>query len=788
MRSPRWQKVGRDLWLHKSRTALVVSAICIGIIGAGAVLNAWSLLRRATRLEFDGSNPASAVLRTDSVNAALLSRVRAMPAIANAQAQRITVASARTQEGWRTALLMARDDFATNAIGAIKPDHGAWPPDPDQVIVEHSSVEFAGIAVGDSLEIQVGDGPSATLRVGGVARDVGLAPGWMEHVVYIFVAPATLARLGVDSSMSELSIVVRDKSLDRAGVQRVANDVRTVVEASGRRVADVNVPVPGRHIHAGQIDSLLYTQGAFALLALLLSGVLVVNLVSAMLTGQVREIGVMKAMGARDGQIARMYLALALVLGVVACIISIPIALVLGRLYAEFTASILNFDVSAFTIPWWSFALQIGVGLVMPVVAAAVPIARGCRISVSDALRDLGIAGGGDAVPAGLLSRAGGLSRPVLLSLRNAFRRRQRMALTLATLSIGGAVYLGALNLRAAVIGSVDLLFEANRFDMVVRFAQPHSADSIVATMRALPGVAAVEAWSGARAAVSTVEGPLGNTFPITAPPAATTLLKARVDRGHWLQAGANELVTNRRLIEEDPSLDVGREVTLVIGGRPSRWRVVGAAETGPSAMAYASREALAATTGRAGATSAVVAASVGGAASQLELLRRLRGDLQDLGFEVSSTQSMTQQRAIVEDHLLMVAGFLGNMSLLMIVVGGLGLASTMSLAVLERTREIGVMRAIGARHGSILAMVQIEGLVISGLSWALALPLSIPMSVALGIAFGRVMLKVPMILLPNAAGVLQWLGVVVVLSLIACAWPAVRATRITTAAARAYE
>ena len=74
-----------------------------------------------------------------------------------------------------------------------------------------------------------------------------------------------------------------------------------------------------------------------------------------------------------------------------------------------------------------------------------------------------------------------------------------------------------------------------------------------------------------------------------------------------------------------------------------------------------------------------------------------------------------------------MVAGFLGNMSLLMLVVGGLGLASTMSLGVLERTREIGVLRAIGARHGSILAMVQIEGLVIALLSWALAIPLSLP-------------------------------------------------------------
>jgi putative ABC transport system permease protein len=128
-------------------------------------------------------------------------------------------------------------------------------------------------------------------------------------------------------------------------------------------------------------------------------------------------------------------------------------------------------------------------------------------------------------------------------------------------------------------------------------------------------------------------------------------------------------------------------------------------------------------------------------------------------------------------------------MSQAMIVVGGLGLASTMSLSVLERTREIGVLRAIGARHGAILTMVQAEGLVIGIASWALAIPLSIPMSVILGRTFGRIMMPVRITtLVPEPSGVLAWLGVVVVVSLVACAWPAYRATRVTTAAALAYE
>jgi putative ABC transport system permease protein len=106
----------------------------------------------------------------------------------------------------------------------------------------------------------------------------------------------------------------------------------------------------------------------------------------------------------------------------------------------------------------------------------------------------------------------------------------------------------------------------------------------------------------------------------------------------------------------------------------------------------------------------AVVATELAGPASQVELIGRVRAGMERHGFRIQSSQSLAEGRRVMEDHLLMVADFLGVMAWLMIVVGGLGLASTMSLAVLERTREIGVLRAIGARHRSILTMVQSRG------------------------------------------------------------------------------
>jgi putative ABC transport system permease protein len=780
--------VWRELRLHPSRTLLVVVAIATGLAGAGAVLNAWALVRRVTREQYLASEPAAATLRTDSVDASLLALLRALPGIRAVESRRTVFGSARTQSGWTTAVLFARADFATNGIGAVTSVAGAWPPGDGAFVIERSSLDFSGAVLGEPLSVVVGQGAAVELPITGIARDVGLAPGWMEHVIYGFVTPTTLARLGAPATQNEIQLLVRDRSLDRDGIRRLAYDVKAAVERTGRVVYDVDVPEPGRHIHAAQMDSLLLTQGAFGLLALVLSGFLVVNLITAMLAGQVRQIGVMKAIGAAPGQLAGMYLVTALAIGLAAATLALPAAAYVGRSYATLKAELLNFELGATAIPGWVIAMQVGVAALLPVAAAALPVTRGCRISVGDALRDYGLVGRG-ATSEGLLTRVSGLTRPLLLSIRNAFRRRQRMVLTLLTLAAGGAMFLGASNLRTAIRGAVDLLYRPLRFQLGVRFTRSWPAADIEAALRGIDGVSGAEAWSGATGAVLRDDGTASDGFAITGVPPGSALLGYEPLAGRFLAAGdSNALVVTRGVLRDEPSLGVGREVTLVVAGRRTRWTIVGVVLGVPGAGAYAPRATVAALVGGGLVVRAVVATDITGGGRELEWIGRVRDGLERQGFAVRSTQLLAEGRRVMEDHLLMVADFLGVMAWVMIVVGALSLASTMGLAVLERTREIGVLRAIGARHRSILAIVQAEGLLVALLSWLAAIPLAAPMSYVLGKAFGRVMLPVPVTLVPGAAAVLLWLGMAVAVSVVACAWPAFRAMRITTAAALAYE
>ena len=113
-------------------------------------------------------------------------------------------------------------------------------------------------------------------------------------------------------------------------------------------------------------------------------------------------------------------------------------------------------------------------------------------------------------------------------------------------------------------------------------------------------------------------------------------------------------------------------------------------------------------------------------------------------------------------------------------VVGGLGLMGTLSINVLERSREIGVLRAIGAGDGAVVQLVLVEALLIGVIGWVLAVPLSLPLSYLLSNAVGRLFVGTPLTYTFSTSGMLIWLGLVLLLSALAALVPGRRAARLT--------
>jgi putative ABC transport system permease protein len=127
-------------------------------------------------------------------------------------------------------------------------------------------------------------------------------------------------------------------------------------------------------------------------------------------------------------------------------------------------------------------------------------------------------------------------------------------------------------------------------------------------------------------------------------------------------------------------------------------------------------------------------------------------------------------------------------MAVLVAVVGSIGLASAMSINVVERTCEIGVMRAVGATARAVATVFVVEGVLVGCLSWLLAVPLSLPGAYALGAIVGNAIVQIPLDFAYSIGGVLLWLVIVVVLSALASLSPALHAARVSVRHSLAYE
>lgn len=793
MLSPRWRKMLRDLWLQKARTLLVILAVAVGVFGVGSVLTGYAVLTREINDNYLGTRPASATLWTDPLDGDFVQRVRELPEIGDAEAR--STLQGRMLVGpndWRTIQLYVIWDYDDLRLSTFEPERGAWPPADGEILIERSSLPLFGTETPESVVVKLPDGPRHQLPIAGIVHNPGLPPGWMDATGYGYLTPPTAERIGASPVFDQLKITVATRAEDKEHIRRTVARLQEWLGQQGRRVYRVEIPTPGEHPHYAQMFTMMSLLAAFGLLALVLSGVLVANLISALLAREIRQIGVMKAVGARTRQVAGIYFGAVTLFGLAALGVGMPPGLWAGWAFVDYATAIFNFEILGDSVPLWVFAVQAVVGLLVPLAVAAYPIWRGSRTSVREAISDYGVSESAPRRSQRFRPRLPTLRLPrlVVLSSRNTLRRRGRLLLTLATLSASGAVFMVAMNVTASWEETLDAIFAARRYEIDVRLAHPSPVAEMERAIRQVPGVERVESWTLTRASRLRTTADEGSAFALVGAPAETELVDLPVVEGRWLRPeDGNALVASPGLLEQEPDLAVGDEVRLRLGGQETVWQVVGVVGDRGPARAYASYQQLSTVLGRQGMAETLrIATQDQDPAAQLAVTRGVERALEAGGWGVLQTMRSTVYRQAFEDHLAISLALLLLMSVLVVIVGGLSLSATMSLNVLERRREIGVLRAIGASNGKVLSMVLIEGVMIGVASWLLALAPALPLSIFVGNISGQIFLNGPLESAVSLAGIGEWLILVVVLSGLASLYPARSAARLTVREALAYE
>jgi putative ABC transport system permease protein len=786
-----WRKVWRDLWHNKFRTVLVVLSTAVGVFALGLVFGLSGVMRARMTESHQAGNAPHIEMYTSWFDQDVVEATLREPGVADAEGE-VREGFRWKFEGedeWRDGTIIARADYKAQRMYPIELLEGVW-PDGRALAVERMSASHFDLPIGTTIVVEYGR-HERTLTIESVIRHPYTPPPQLSMGDATFCASMeTLAWLfDRPEGYNTLNVQVDAFSQERA--EEVTERLKDRLEGIGVEVGYNDIVDPEVHWAQEMMDAIFLILGVLGVLALGLSGFLVINTMNAIVTQQVWQIGVMKAVGATGGRVTRFYLTIALIYGLLALSVAVPLGAVGAHLMAVWMLDFFNIFAGDFRIVETAVVIQIVVGLIVPLLAALVPVVGGARISAHKAISTYGLGGGfGRGLLDRLLGRLRHLPRPLALSMRNTFRRKARVALTLLSLILGGVMFILVMSVGDSFSNTLDVLLSDFGFDVLVVFDRTYRMERLVKATESVPGVINVEVWDvrGATLALDNGEEIQGQLWGV---PDHSKMFDPRITEGRALRPDDGNAILLNSKIAADEGFAVGDEVTLTIGGEETTWQVVGLVVNINNSQHdnFVPFDAMAKEIGNANRGAFLMANSAEHTSeAQARLIEDMRAVYAEHRLKPVYFQSAVETREQGEAQFEIVVTLMLAMAILAAAVGGIGLMGTMSINVVERGREIGVMRSIGATSLSVAGIFVVEGMFVGALSWLLALPISYPGALAFSSVVGTAVLEMPLDFKFSVDGVVLWLGIVLALSAVASLWPALRATRVSVREALAYE
>jgi putative ABC transport system permease protein len=787
-----WRKVWRDLWNNKFRTVLVVLSTAVGVFALGLVFGMSGVMRARMTGSHQASNAPHIEMYTSLFGQDVIETVLREPGVAYVEGE--VRDSFRWkfpgEDEWRSGTIIARGDYGKQSMYPIELLEGEW-PDGRAIAVERMSESHFGLPVGTTIIVEYGR-HERTLTIESVVRHPYTPPPQLSMGDATFCASIeTLAWLfDRDEGYNTLNIQLESFSQEKA--EETAERIQERLEGIGMGVGFWDIVDPEVHWAQEMMDGIFLILGVLGVLALGLSGFLVINTMNAVVSQQVWQIGVMKAVGATRGRVLRLYLTTALVYGSLALFVAVPLGAVGAHLMAAWMLDFFNILAGDFRIIESAVVIQIIVGLIVPLLAALVPVLAGAHISAHKAISSYGIAGGfGRGLLDRILGRVRHLPRPMALSMRNTFRRKARVAMTLLSLSLGGVIFILVMTIGDSFTNTLDVLLSDFGFDVLVVFDRTYRMERLIEATESVPGVTYVEVWDvrgGATLELDNGEEIQGQLWGV---PDNSKMFNPRIIAGRALEPNDGNAILLNSKIAADHGFEVGDEVTITVDGEEITWTVVGLVVNINNNQHdnFVPFDAMAQAIGNANRGAFLMANSAEHTSeAQARLIEEMRVVYEAHRLKPVFFQSAAETREQGEAQFETIVYLMLAMALLAAAVGGIGLMGTMSINVVERGREIGVMRSIGATSLSVAGIFVVEGMFVGALSWLIAVPVSYPGALAFSNVVGNAILELPLDFKFSIDGVVLWLGIVLFLSAIASLWPALRATRVSVREALAYE
>lgn len=796
-----WYKVWSDLWDNKVRTVLAVLSIAVGVFAVGVTFGMADQLLAGMDAAHRASIPAHFTMgltkNIDEDTANRLKKIDGVEDIALGSFNAIRYKIDPDDE-WDTAWLIMREDFEKQKYELLQLKAGEW-PERNRIGIERLSSQYFDLGLGDTVYFEVGDRPKAR-KISGILRHNFVPPPEFGGSAVFFTDAQGMELFDLPRGQYD-QILVRVTPYSEELARSVASEIKDSLSKEGIGVAVTIYQDPNKHWGRFIMEGINLVLQVMAIVSLGASVVLVFNTLMGVITQQTSQIGILKAIGGTRSQIIKVYLSGVVVYGLLSLILALPLGAFLAFGVTQYLLNIFNIDYQQFQYSTWAFFLQTLAALAVPILAALWPILNGASITVREAISSYGIGGDfGSNHFDRFIEQFGRrfLSAPYAVTLGNLFRRKGRLLLTQVVLILAGTMFLAVMSLSTSLNLTMDNIFAKHDYDFIITFDDYERVDRTLAIAKRPAGVTYAESWFRHGASILKEgqrlrEAGIGAQL-IGIPNGSAIFRPPLLVGGRWLRPEDGPAIVVRKDTATENGLKLGDWVRLDLGEYgDDEWQVVGFYQdifsgVGEPDPIYGNLEAVFRATKQYNKGDQVrIRTRTHDEAYVDDVMARLKDTYETNNIDVAESLTLPENRRNADSQFAIVINMLLVLAIIMAAVGGIGLMGALSISVVERTREIGVMRAIGARTPTILGMFVMEGVLQGLISWVIVVPISFILGRPLANMLGFALFDANLDYQYNYAAVLGWLGIILVVSTLASIIPARSATAISVRESLAY-
>jgi putative ABC transport system permease protein len=792
------RKAWRDLTQHRARTLLAVFTLSIAIASLGFVavpvlLNA-AMNRQIADSHLYDVGIATSTLDLSPAQLRALGHLPGVAAVSPAVGYASTVTSASGPQD----VEIAGTALASAPVNTVALFTGRM-PGPGEVLADAGNARATGFAVpaGGTIDVRAASGALVRLRVSGTGLNLYATPGANGSATPVFYAPtATVQALRGGRGYNYLGFQLSDDST--AAQSRVITEVRAYLTAQTGSDPITALPaVRGPGQWPGQsgfnhIMALLYiiTILAFGSALFLISATM-----NTLIAEQASEIAILKTLGGRRRQIGGITLRTAAVLGAAGAVVGTILGIAIAYLLASYFAEKL-IDVSfGFGIATGVVVASLLLGPVLAVAASLPALRRALRRPVTQTLADTGTSGYGSGRLDRLVARSGLLAgarvpETARMGVRNALRQKRRSAATVAQVAVAAGLAISFLALGQSVTAVISqtiglLHFSFSTGEATGKGARPFGSQALAVAASA-PGVTGAEP-------VETSSVQYNGQDYVAWGLGTRPFYDYRLSAGRWFTAADTRTaiapVVLGPAVARVTGARVGQTLTLTMAAGPTRVRVIGidTGQLNAGDTIYFPLPVLERLDGEPGTANSIWLATASSAHAAIDRATTATANrLAAAGYPVSTTEIYVADAQITtaDTSILTIVQILG---LVVVAIMLMGLVSGLSTGVIERTREVGILRCLGARGRQIRRVFSAEAMALAVVGWAF------------GVLVGWLLYEGLLALLRHDADVslpqefapvipLITLAGVLVLTLIVIRGPLRRATRIQPGTALRYQ